>query len=167
VIPEESDLADLALFGPAAADPALCREADAIAVALARAAGPVPPPPGVRELIMTRVAVEPRPFVRAAADGAWEDWLVPGLSRRVLYVDRPNRRVTVLLRLVAGGRLPAHPHPGVEEVFMLEGDLHGEDGRVLWAGDYQRSAAGTVHIEQWSVGGCTALLIAPLVGGVA
>ncbi|HEX3151438.1 MAG TPA: cupin domain-containing protein [Gemmataceae bacterium] len=160
--PDFTDLADLALFGPTQADPALCREADAVVVALARMARPVPPPPDMRARLMSLTAIEPRPYVKTAADGPWEDWLVPGLSRRVLYVDKANQRVTMLLRLVAGGRLPEHPHPGVEEVYLLEGDLHGADGNVLWAGDYQRSEAGTVHIEQWSVGGCTALLIAPM-----
>jgi anti-sigma factor ChrR (cupin superfamily) len=158
----DPDLADLALNGPSAADPAACLAADAVALALARAAGAVPPPPDVRAKLLAQVDAEPRPFVKLAADGAWEDWLVPGLSRRVLFEDRPTRRVTVLLRLAAGGRLPAHPHPGPEEFYILDGDLHTDDGGVLRAGDYQRSEAGTAHGEQWSVGGCTALVIAPM-----
>ena len=161
--PDDFDLADAVLFGSASGDPALCREADAVAIALARAAGVVAPPSEVRARLVKEIAFEPRPYVKLATDGPWEDWLVPGLMRRVLFVDEPNQRITMLLRLAAGSRLPSHPHPGVEEVYMLDGDLHGEDGNVLSAGDYQRSEAGTVHIEQWSVGGCTALLIAPLV----
>jgi anti-sigma factor ChrR (cupin superfamily) len=162
VTPAAPDLADLVLSGPTRADPALCRDADAVVVGLAQFAGSAAPPPDARARLLTLITVEPRPFVQSQAEGQWEDWLFPGLSRRVLFVDEPGGRITMLLRLAAGARLPSHPHSEVEEVYMLEGDLHGDDGNVLWAGDYQRSEAGTVHVEQWSVNGCTALMIAPL-----
>jgi anti-sigma factor ChrR (cupin superfamily) len=159
VIPEDADLADLLLTG-ATADPAESRAADALAVALARSVA-ASPPLELRARLLEQAAAEPRPFVKPAGDGTWEDWL-PGLSRRILYADEANGRVTMLLRLAPGGRLPAHPHPGVEEVYILEGELYADDGRVLRPGDYQRSEGGSRHGEQWSVGGCTALLIGPL-----
>lgn len=157
---DAADIDDLALASaPAGADPAACRQADEVVVALARAVDPVPPPAGVRDRLLGLIAKEP--FTKSAADGAWETTPVPGLTRRLLFVDRPNNRVTCLLRLAPGGRLPAHPHTGVEEVFMLEGELHAP-GWVLRPGDYQRSEPGTQHVEQWSDGGCMALLVMPL-----
>lgn len=144
---------------PAGADAARCREADEVVVALARAVPRVPPPADVRDRLLGLISTQP--FTRTAAEGIWENTTVPGLTRRVLFVDRPNNRITCLLRLAPGGRLPAHRHAGVEEVFLLEGELHAAEW-VLRPGDYQRSEAGTNHVEQWTVGGCTALLVAPL-----
>src|SRR5262249_18279045 len=137
VTDDAPDIDDLALgIAPAAADPTASRQADEVVVALARAVDPVPPPASIRERLLNQIATEP--FTRAAAEGAWETTPIPGLTRRVLFVDRPNNRVTCLLRLAPGGQLPAHPHTGVEEVFMLEGELHAP-GWVLRPGDYQRS----------------------------
>jgi anti-sigma factor ChrR (cupin superfamily) len=165
VTDDAADIDDLALgIAPVGADPAASRQADEVVVALARAVDPVAPPAGVRDRLLSQVAAEP--FTRTAAEGAWEATPVPGLTRRVLFVDRPNNRVTCLLRLAPGGRLPAHPHTGVEEVFMLEGELHAP-GWVLRPGDYQRSEPGTQHVEQWTVAGCMALLVMPLAEEVA
>jgi anti-sigma factor ChrR (cupin superfamily) len=158
---DQPDLADSVLAGPPAdADPALCREADELVVALARAVAPVAPPKGVRDRLLAQIAHQA--VTQLASDAVWEETGIRGLTRRVLFADRSNNRLTMLLRMTAGGRLPAHPHRGVEEVFILEGDLHAEGGSVLRAGDYQRNEAGSQHVEQWSVEGCTALLIIPL-----
>ena len=157
---ESPNIEDLALgSAPAGADAADCRQADEVVVALASAVDPVSPPAAIRDRLLGLVTSQT--FTRSADDGPWEATPVPGLTRRVLFVDRPNNRVTCLLRLSPGGRLPAHPHTGVEEVFMLEGELHAPHW-VLRPGDYQRSEAGTEHVEQWTVGGCMALLVAPL-----
>ncbi len=48
------------------------------------------------------------------------------------------------MRMDAGAKLPAHRHHGVEECFVVEGDLVDGD-LVLRAGDYVRYDAGTVH----------------------
>jgi anti-sigma factor ChrR (cupin superfamily) len=160
VTDDAPDIDDLVLgTAPPGADPAACRQADEVLVTLARAPGPVAPPVGIRDRLLGQIAAEP--FTRSAATGSWEPTPVPGLTRRVLFVDRPNNRVTCLLRLAPGGRLPAHPHTGVEEVFMLEGELHGP-AWVLRPGDYQRSESGTQHVEQWSDAGCTALVAMPM-----
>ena len=165
MIDDTADIDDLALRNaPAGADPAACRQADEVVVALARAVDPVPPPANIRERLLGLIAAEP--FTRTAAEGMWEATPVPGLTQRLLFVDRPNNRVTCLLRLAPGGRLPAHPHAGVEEVFMLEGELQAA-GWVLRPGDYQRSEAGTQHVEQWSDRGCMALMVMPLAEEVA
>jgi anti-sigma factor ChrR (cupin superfamily) len=160
VIDDAPDIDQLALgMAPAGAEPAACRQADAVVVALARAVDPVAPPVRIRDRLVRQIATEP--FTRTAAAGTWEPTPVPGVTRRILFADRPNNRVTCLLRLAPGGRLPSHPHAGLEEVFILEGELHGPDW-VLRTGDYQRSEAGTRHVEQWSDGGCTALVSMPL-----
>lgn len=158
----QTDFAGLVLFGPP--DPAECRAAAEVAAQFARVAPPVGPPPAVRERLLAAVAPSPSslPYIQTAAEGVWEPTPVPGLVRRVLFQDHRAARITVLLRLAPGARVPAHSHPGTEELLVLEGDLRLAGGPVLRTGDFQRSEAGSLHVEQWSENGCLALLVGPL-----
>lgn len=74
----------------------------------------------------------------------WRKYLVSGISFANLYVDREKREFTCLMRLEAGVKFPLHRHGGVEEVFMLEGDLEVE-GEVCYPGDYIRSFPDSIH----------------------
>jgi anti-sigma factor ChrR (cupin superfamily) len=59
----------------------------------------------------------------------------------------------------AGAVLPAHHHPGVEELFVQQGSCAVE-GRTMRAGDYHRAAGGTRHAATVAgTDGC-ALLVA-------
>lgn len=159
------DFVDLALAGlTPTAPPEVCLAADALAVALAQAVVPVAPPPALRTQLLTRLRSETPPalYTQTAEQAQWEALPFPGLERRILFLDRAHNRITFLLRAAPGAVVPAHHHSGIEEFFLLEGDLHTPDGRVLHAGDYQRSNGATDHGSQWTEQGCVALLTAPM-----
>src|SRR5262249_61971021 len=83
-------------------------------------------------------------FVSRAADAAWEKSDVPGVSVRVLHVDRAGNQFTALVRMAAGSSYPRHVHNGPEQCLVLEGDLRvGDD--VFGPGDYQRADVGSRH----------------------
>ena len=54
---------------------------------------------------------------------------------------------TALLRFSAGGRSPAHRHPGGEDLYVMSGRLRVGDV-VLHAGDFLHTAPGGVHDAQ-------------------
>jgi anti-sigma factor ChrR (cupin superfamily) len=146
------------------------RSYDAVIAALAGAVSPVAPDPRVRAELLRRVAARksapaPRPpaglFILRSEEGSWEDIGVPGVRRRVLFVDSARGWITALIRMAPGTSFPGHPHPGAEECLVLEGDLHVGD-LVLRAGDYQRAEAGTEHEEQSTEDGCLLLVTAPV-----
>ncbi len=56
---------------------------------------------------------------------------------------------SMLLRLEAGARMPAHPHAVEEECLMLSGEAFFGD-ILLRGGEYQRAPAGTEHGEAFS-----------------
>lgn len=77
----------------------------------------------------------------------WEPYIVPGIRIARLHTDLVNRMVTGLLQAEPGSRYPLHSHGGVEEIFMLQGDLIVGD-RVYGSGDYIRSTPGMVHAPE-------------------
>ena len=84
---------------------------------------------------------------------------MPGVAIRVLRRDTATGGSTSVLRFEAGARFPVHDHPGGEEVYVLEGDLHvGPDH--LRAGDYLYTPPGGRHAA-WSEGGCLFLVPVP------
>ena len=89
--------------------------------------------------------------------GGWEETGITGIRVRRLFVDAPNHRITMLVRMDAGKSYPSHRHAGIEECYVLEGDLHvGEE--VMVAGDYQRAELESVHPVQWTEKGCLLLV---------
>ena len=92
---------------------------------------------------------------------AWEPLGEDGAFFKTLSIDREGKRVTMLLRLEAGYSYPAHVHRGLEEVYVLEGDLQGPDFS-LEKGDYHLAPAGTRHGMQHTINGCLLLLRGPL-----
>jgi len=80
--------------------------------------------------------------------------------KSLLFDDETNRSPTILLKFDAGASYPLHTHPGGEEVFVLEGDIHlGKDH--LHAGDYLFTAPDNLHAVRTD-GGCVVFLKAPL-----
>jgi hypothetical protein len=77
----------------------------------------------------------------------------PKVEVALLHADPVTRECVGLLRAEAGLEYPTHRHAGVEEIYMLAGDLELE-GVVYYAGDYIRSAAGSTHSPAYSVDGC-------------
>jgi quercetin dioxygenase-like cupin family protein len=121
---------------------------DAIA-ALAAATRPADLPAATREALRARVlerardtAPEGTRTLRADAGG----WLAldAHVQVRVLRRDAGTRTQTVLMRVAAGGRYPAHRHTQDEEFIVLEGECRIGAHR-LGAGDVHLAAAGSWH----------------------
>ena len=139
---------------------------------------PVDPPPSLRSRLAQAVRVEQdaeaiQPWKRWApaasheamtlvrGDADWEKTGVDGVEVRRLFVDVPNDRLTMLVRMAAKTEYPSHRHGGVEECFVLEGDLYGP-GWEMRAGDYQRLEGGSVHGVQGTRGGCMLFIVSSL-----
>jgi quercetin dioxygenase-like cupin family protein len=82
----------------------------------------------------------------------WRPYRTPGVMVAVLHINPIQQKVTALVKAESGVRYPTHRHAGVEEIFMLAGDLViGEE--VYGQGDYIRSPQGSVHTPE-TQGGC-------------
>lgn len=108
-------------------------------IAAERGGSPVvPPPSGYRE-------------------PEWDE-VAPGIFCKLLANDAENRRVSMLVRLLPGVEYPPHRHAGLEELYLLDGELWIDD-RKLYPGDYNRAEAPSGDKRVWSETGCTCVLI--------
>ena len=92
---------------------------------------------------------------------AWEPTGTAGVEVRRLFVDRESDRMTALFRMAPGSTYTAHVHAGVEECFVLEGDLR-VGAKVMHRGDYQMAPAGSTHGPQSTENGCLLLISSSL-----
>jgi anti-sigma factor ChrR (cupin superfamily) len=136
--------------------------------AIAQTASPIHPRHELRERLMKAVAqpeLEPRPlpagvifdrggvFIARAAEMNWQNGPLPGVFAKVLFQDSKRDYTTAVVRMVAGTHYLSHRHAGVEELFLLEGDLSvGE--QQMRPGDYCRGEEGSVHQEIVTKSGC-------------
>jgi ChrR Cupin-like domain len=90
-------------------------------------------------------------------DPEWKD-VAPGISCQLLATDEARHRVTLLVRLAPRTDYPPHRHGGVEELYMLAGELIVDD-QTYHPGEYRRADVGTVDHRVWSETGCTCVLI--------
>ena len=98
-----------------------------------------------------------RPESPALREAEWQD-VAPGISCKLLATDAERDRVSMLVRLAPRIAYPPHHHAGLEELFLLDGELWIED-RKLYPGDYNRREVGTADQRVWSETGCTCVLI--------
>ncbi len=137
---------------------------EAAVSAIAYTAPPIPVSSDLKRRLFQRIAelsptpteeVNSKPVIAASENNTpsvivrsqnvkWRKYIVSGISFANLYVDREKREFTCLMRLEAGVAFPLHRHGGVEEVFMLEGDLEVE-GELCHPGDYIRSFPNSIH----------------------
>lgn len=87
----------------------------------------------------------------------WEP-VAPGIECKLLAADSERHRISMLVRLAPGASYPPHTHAGVEELFLLHGELWIEERKLL-PGDYNRGEPGTSDERVWSETGCTCVLI--------
>lgn len=87
----------------------------------------------------------------------WTD-VAPGIACKLLASDTETSRVTMLVRLAPGTDYPPHRHGGVEELYMLHGELIVDD-ETFRPGDYRRAETGSVDRRVWSRTGCTCVLL--------
>jgi anti-sigma factor ChrR (cupin superfamily) len=114
------------------------------------------------ERLAQRIGAEPggTPVLPAPPQWAEPEWkeVAPGISCKLLATDREKNRVSMLVRLAPGTDYPPHRHVGVEELYMLQGELIVDDERFS-PGDYRRGEAGAVDHRIWSETGCTCVLL--------
>jgi anti-sigma factor ChrR (cupin superfamily) len=120
------------------------------------------PPASLRERLARRIAAdtggEPAVPPRQQWDEpAWEE-VAPGIFCKLMATDTKGHRVSMLVRLLPGVDYPPHTHAGLEELFLLDGELWIDD-RKLYPGDYNRAEAGSGDKRVWSETGCTCVLI--------
>ena len=125
---------------------------------------PVAPSDGLKDKIMARISPPAPPQEDAkvhylpSAEGQWQ--ILPGGKIRIKPLsDLPEAGHTVfLLEASPGGVLGSHFHEGMEEFYLISGDLT-TNGLVLGPGDYMRHAPGTHHAQATSEHGCLALVV--------
>ena len=91
------------------------------------------------------------------SESEWEE-VAPGISCQLLATDIEKDRVSMLVRLAPGAAYPPHSHAGVEELYLLDGELVIDD-KTLYPGDYNRAEPGTGDQHVWSETGCTCVLL--------
>ena len=100
-----------------------------------------------------------RSTVVRTAETGWRQTQAPGVAVKILRSDTATGASSFLLKLEAGARVPAHDHPGGEELYVLEGDFQ-VGGDRLHAGDYLYTPPSGVHAAS-SVEGCLVLVMLP------
>lgn len=125
------------------------------------------PPPQIRSKLMasinTRIAATQIPGMsfHFAEDVGFRQTPHPGVTMRILHLDKENRRFTCLMRLAPGATLPSHPHDGPEECVVLDGEFT-VFGVKMKKGDYQRAEPGRDHGDQYSETGALVYLSGPV-----
>ena len=108
--------------------------------------------------IATETGAEPfLPPSQLAAKPEWEQ-AAPGIHVKLLATDTKKKRVSMLVRLAPGTDYPPHRHAGIEELYLLQGELMIDDKKVF-PGDYIRAEADSVDHRVWSETGCTCVLL--------
>ena len=120
------------------------------------------PPTSIWDRLLERIESEASKNPHPATGRDWRepDWeeAAPGISCKLLASNAEQDRVTMLVRLAPGVDYPPHTHAGVEELYLLHGELWIDD-RKLYPGDYNRAERGSADKRVWSETGCTCLLI--------
>jgi anti-sigma factor ChrR (cupin superfamily) len=119
-------------------------------------------PEGLQGRLARRIAAETGghavlPAIPQWSEPEWEE-VAPGIFCKVLATDEEKDVVSMLVRLLPYVDYPAHTHAGLEELYLLDGELW-IDGKKLCPGDYNRAEAGTGDQRVWSETGCTCVLI--------
>ena len=120
------------------------------------------PPASLWVLLSRRIAAEMggEPLMPLSAGRTEREWaeVAPGISCELLATDRAHHRVAMLVRLAPGIAYPPHTHAGIEELYLLHGELMIED-RTLYPGDYNRAEPGSGDQFVWSGTGCMCVLL--------
>jgi anti-sigma factor ChrR (cupin superfamily) len=83
-------------------------------------------------------------FAIRSADLDWQPRRIEGVQAVVLFRDEITRTQHLVVKAAAGVVYPLHQHAGIEEIYMLEGELIIDD-QVYLAGDYIRSYPNSIH----------------------
>ena len=140
----------------------LVAEMSEAAALLAEVVDPVPPPPSIRDRLLTRVgnyeSIKPLADVRVYDDN-WTGSGVPGVDLKILFRDKKLRRTTMLLRMAPGAQLPAHHHHDDEQCLVVSGDVRW--GELVYRdGDFVVMGNATTHPVVSTIDGNLLLLVA-------
>jgi anti-sigma factor ChrR (cupin superfamily) len=86
----------------------------------------------------------------------WVDTPDPGIKMKVLMHDAATDRLTVLVKLAPGARIPEHTHEDLEQMLVLEGSLVDHEGACT-AGNFVLRPAGSRH-SPYAPDGCLMLV---------
>lgn len=122
----------------------------------------LPAPESMWAQLRNRIGAESPEEPAVSESHRWQEpeWerVAPGISCKLLATDTERDRVSMLVRLDPGVAYPPHRHAGVEELFLLHGELWIDD-RKLFPGDYNRGEPGALDERVWTETGCTCVLI--------
>ncbi|MCC7373109.1 MAG: cupin domain-containing protein [Verrucomicrobiales bacterium] len=141
---------------------------------------PVQPSASVRAKVMDRIRKTPQVRDSAAAavdvkageppvpeglhflraDQPWLPAPLPGSRFKLISSGEHQSYIMLMIELAPGAGYPEHDHFGVEDMYILTGDLLSE-GRLLGPGDSLHAEPGSHHHELRSINGCTALMVLP------
>lgn len=93
-------------------------------------------------------------------EGEWQE-VRAGVWAKQLHVDPERDQATMLIRMNAGSSYIPHRHCGLEQCYVLDGDLR-EGDLVMHAGDFQCASEGSAHGAQWTQSGCLLLIVSCL-----
>lgn len=110
----------------------------------------------VQDVPRAQDAAPPGTFTLRAEQGEWQR--VSDLVQvKVLRRNAARNDQTVLIRMLAGSEIVAHPHSQEEECLVLEGEIE-IGGHRLRQGDMHVAAAGTHHARIRSRSGALLLV---------
>lgn len=116
----------------------------------------------LQTLLARRIAMATggEPVLPATREWFEPEWEVvaPGISCKLMATDTERNIISMLVRLTPGASYPPHTHAGMEELFLLDGELWIDD-KKLYPGDHNRAEALSGDQRVWSETGCTCVLI--------
>lgn len=142
--------------------------------ALAFAVEPAVPSLGVKEKLFAQINQESKKEVSEPESESLEyvetislrkdegEWVKfeKGIQIKFLFNDPVNKTVTSLMRLRPGSVIPRHKHIGVEQCYVVEGEMILGNDRYT-AGDFFCAMPDTVHDTITSETGGVILLVSP------
>jgi quercetin dioxygenase-like cupin family protein len=106
--------------------------------------------------ITPAIAPDPRMLAIRATDLDWQPRRIAGVQAAILFRDEVSRVQQLIVKAAAGVVYPLHQHAGIEEIYMLEGELIIDD-QIYLAGDYIRSYPNSIHAP-FTNSGCMFLI---------
>ncbi len=112
------------------------------------------PSPSVKEKLFANINEEtnnnapkstqtPPMFKIRADEGEWLDY-EPGIKVKPLFVDPSTKTMTTLMKMSPASALPRHRHIGVEQCYVIEGEMIVGDVRYT-TGDFFCAMPDTIH----------------------